>query len=642
MRKFLSVILALAPFAFAAAQDYAVELKTDKKVITIDSLGLPDNTPLLEVLRMIPELVVREGNEFLDGYDVLLDSKSVAYNKNGVLGTLKLFEVESIEISTSATASQQKNGMAGALKIVSKAMPEGLSGSITTNANTLWEAYPNMNVNYRTEKLEMRGNLGLQFYSGGTADYFERETPLSSEVGNDKINEKLFQETARLHLKYNITKKDAIKVWVIESFDIGSRRTLVDKITSVEMPEMGEYIYQVRDVTDTAHAKASNLNLSAFTEYEHTFSGDMKLSLSADYIHDGNRIGTMNLNENEPEKPQTIRTEAKFTLPVKQKESRRLEFSAGGNTEYGINDKSNIESRTYYASPFLDMEYDSPKLKLNAGIRYQHFAFDYDKENNGVFSKGSNDFTFNVNTLWQLTEHQAVRFFVTKNIIRPTLEQMYPIVEWNKKLGEYVAGNKDLKPAPMHTINLEYITDWKVGEHSFVANLGINYDHAKGMGSPVRRFDDLTSTFFMTYANTGVDNILSSKANLLYKYGILSVSFAGNLYHNIRKDEEGINNIKSFNLALSPIFSFRNNWTLSGTFRYNNALTSKESRLGECIYSNMRITKTFGRWILSAIFSDIFGYASENYEYKDGGYYYTMYDQYPRCLELGVTYRIGR
>lgn len=641
-RKLISIILALTPCVCAFAQNYAIELLPDKKVIHVDNLGLAENTPIIEVLRMLPELTVREGEEYLSGYDVSLDDKSVAYNKDVLLSTMKLYEVEKIEISTSATASQQVNGMAGSIKIVSRTMKEGFSANLSVGANTLWDVYPNVNLNYRTDKLEVRGNVGLDAYSGKQISYYEDENFDLYQEGIETNIGKSFQETARLYMKYSPTKKDQFKVWILESFGAGRRNSFVNGTDRERLPKIGEDICRVADFADSSFSVASKLNFSAFARYEHTFRDEMKFSVTADFIQDKSRKGSLNLDGATPDKPSTLKSEAKFVLPFLPAGEKSLNLEMGGNIEYNVKDKTDEENKSFYSSPFMALKYRSGRWKVDAGIRYQYYDFVFDKSRQNIFNGGSKNITFNVNTLWQMADHQALRFFVTKNIVRPSSFQMYPVLEWDRSRGSYIIGNRDLRPSSMYSFDLDYITDWKAGDHNFVAEAGIGYDRADGLVNMVRRYNAEYERDVLTYVNTGVNDILKADADFLYRYGIFSVSLAANWYHNIKNEEGGKDDIDNFNISLSPIFCFRNSWTLSGTFRYNNAVISRNSRLGECFYSYFMLSKTLGKCIIFATFSDIFGYASENYEYREGGYHYTMYDQYPRNIEIGVTYRIGR
>lgn len=643
MRRYLSsLVLLLLSFWSLYGQDYAVELQTDKKVIYIDKLGLPDDTSLLEVLYMIPELVVREGNDFLSGYDLMLDSKSVAYNKNVILATMKLYEVDKIEISTSSTASQQINGMAGIIKIVSKEISEGFSGSATLDGNTLWTVNPYVDLNYRTGKLEINGNIGLQYYSNETSKVFRNELTSVYESGESLDKEHYFQETTRLYMAYTPTEKDKIKFWLLGGFDNDRRTNFVNTLQVESRPDMGQNIYWAATVADTNHFRASHFNLSAFAEYEHVFHDEMKFNFSADYISDVNKNGTVTLKGVTADKPEVVRSEAKFTLPFLPPGTKLLNMTLGGNMEYDQNDKTIIESRSIYASPFLELKYESPKWKLNSGVRYQHFDFLYGKTDEQLYSDGSDDVTFNVNTLFQLATHHALRFFVTRNIIRPTFDQMYPVMMWDVSRGIYVYGNRDLKPASMYSYDFDYVTDWNIGDHKFMADLRFGYDRTDGLFTMIQKYDVSSRKFYLTYKNAGVNDIFKTMADVMYRYGIFSVSLAGNWFHNIKREGGKIDNVDNFNIAMSPVFSFRNNWTLFGTFRYNDAMVSNTSRIGECIYASLRLSKSFGKWIVDVALSDIFGYLSENYEYKADGVYYTMYDQYPRCFNVGVTYRIGR
>lgn len=639
----LLICLSLLPAATQGqTEDYTVELQTDKKVIHVKNLGLPDNTPLIEFLQMIPELVVREGEEFLEGYDIFLDSKSVAYNKDVMLATMKLQEIKEIEISSSATAAQQRNGMAGSVKIVSRDMDEGLSGTLTANVSTLPNVTPNLNLNYRSGKVELRGNVGVQYLSANQPYRFYKESPPTTTIGKDTVQAGYLEETARIHLQYSPSSRDKIKLWVLESCDLIDKTTVSNLVNVEQRPDMGDNIYVIGNGTDTSFSRLSSFNFSALSEYEHLFRNNMKLNLSADYIQERKYSGKKSLKDAVPDVPQTIRTEIKLTAPFLSPGARSLDLEIGGNAEYGINDFAKTNSRTLYASPFATLKFSLPGWKAEAGFRYQYYGFDFERSMEGLFSKGQKDFTFNFNSLWQIASHHALRFFVTKNIIRPTFEQMYPSFYWDLNRGIYVHGNPSLMPASMYSFNLEYITDWFIGEHSFIANASAGYDRVDGLVNTTQKFDSEYKKYYLTYVNTGINNILTAKANLIYSYGIFSASLAGNWYHNFTKNEGIADSIDNLNIAVSPIFSFRRNWTLSGTLRYNNGITSNTKREGECVYARIRVNKTFGKWILSAAFSDIFGYMGERYEYSSGAYTYTEYDQYPRYFEIGATYRIGR
>lgn len=647
MSKYLlSRLLICLSFLPAAAQTragekYLVELQTDKKVIHVENLEIPDNTPLIEFLQMIPELVVREGEEFLEGFDIFLDSKSVAYNQNVLLSTMKLQEIKEIEISTSVTAAQQRNGMAGSVKIISRNMEEGLSGTLSTNVSTLTNVTPNLNINYRSGKVELRGNVGVQYLSVKQPYQFYKESPPTTTVGRDTVLAGYFEETARIHLQYAPSSRDKIKLWILESMDL-TDKTTVSHLTDIEKkPGMGDNTYVITDGVDTSFSKLSCFNFSALSEYEHIFRNDMKFNISADYIQERNYSGKKSLEGVVPEVPQTIRTEIKLTTPFLSPGVRKFDLEVGGNAEYGINDFAKTNSRTLYASPFATLKLSLPNWKAEAGFRYQYYGFDFERSMEGLFSKGQNDFTFNFNSLWQIASHHALRFFVTKNIVRPTFEQMYPSFYWDLQRGTYVRGNPNLQPASMYSFNLDYITDQAIGEHYFIADVAAGYDRVDGLVNTTQLFDSEYKKYYLTYVNTGINNILTAKANLMYTYGIFSASLAGNWYHNFTKNEGVTDNIDNFNIAFSPIFSFQDNWTLSGTLRYNNGITNNTTREGECLYARIRINKTFGKWILSAALSDIFGYQGERYEYSGGAFIYTEYDQYPRYFELGATYRIG-
>ena len=130
MKRFLFFILLCQVFAFsnAYAQNYALEVLPDKEVIYIKKLALPGNLSVKDLLLMYPSILNRNVENAIERYEVQLDDKTIGAANDEILVATKLREIEKIEISSSPSVTQQKNGQGGVINLIlNKPEEEGVS-----------------------------------------------------------------------------------------------------------------------------------------------------------------------------------------------------------------------------------------------------------------------------------------------------------------------------------------------------------------------------------------------------------------------------------------------------------------------------------------------------------------------------------
>ena len=154
----LTFALAVALTHAAQAQNM-VEVKPDKKVVHVDQLGMNPNSNVRDALDIMPDLLGRNTDFMLDNFSVQIDGKDVGNSIDVVLTQTILAEVETIEISTSPTVSEQKNGQGGVINIKMKAPEEGFHGNVLLDGSTEWDVMPSVLMSYKKDKWSFNGSL---------------------------------------------------------------------------------------------------------------------------------------------------------------------------------------------------------------------------------------------------------------------------------------------------------------------------------------------------------------------------------------------------------------------------------------------------------------------------------------------------
>ena len=129
---------------------------------------------------------------------------------------------------------------------------------------------------------------------------------------------------------------------------------------------------------------------------------------------------------------------------------------------------------------------------------------------------------------------------------------------------------------------------------------------------------------------------------------IFSMSVAANTYVNCKAKSDYY---WYYNLSFSPCFAFRNQWLLSGKIMYNSKIEMSDSYIGDCLYLQLRLSKTIGKWTIHASIDDVFDqktvdsstHVSESVQVAGSTHQQQeiterTYDLYKRLFMLGVVY----
>lgn len=638
----LMSVLCLSCSILAAESHTIVEITPDKKIVHVAELGIADNMRVLEILHMLPELLDRgaASGSIMSNFSVQLDGKDVGQGRDVVLEQILAGEIDVIEISTSPTASEQKNGTGGVINIKLKPLQhDGLEGHVLLDATSELDVQPSLLLNYKKGKLEVRGNLLLEYYRPKRQQDSYTAMPLSEITQMDTSLGSYKQETAKLSLTYRPTDNDKLDVRVWESYgrqkgDLWSGITEMRHVEDTRPMPSGLPLIEQQLWREKTFSKAHELFVEANMEYQHLYrrGGEFKVQLNYNYDYAADTLSSSRCHADVPvvmvggntllqeahwRRPHEWAGEIKSKHPLLSPESAHsLTLEVGANATIGQGRKYNLSTSyldgrvflnalshdtttTYYVSPFMEWNYGYRNVKVRLGARYQYFAQQGISPAQRYFAD-NHTWTGNVNINWEVVKHHNLRLIGARNIFRET-------------------DNRQVAVRPCYNAELNYIYDWKDSVNTILTSVGLHYIY--------------------TELPVGKDRTLNANFQLLFQRGIFSMAFAGNIYS---KGQYATNDVRYnwyYNLSLAPVFNFRKQWTLSGKVLYNSSVMAWNATYGDCFYTQIRVAKTIKHWTLHLVLSDILDYTSYDIVKDESGMVTkTLYDFYTRYVGIGFGY----
>ena len=442
--------------ALLADDSYLLEILPTKKVIYVKNTGLPGNTSIHDMLMMMPELLNRGSDDLFDNYDIQYDGKSTESGRDAILLNTWIGEIEKVEITTSPTVTQQKNGVSGIINIIPHQLNEGFGGEAALTGTTEWDVIPTVNLEYKNKKLELRGGLSLEYYRPTFSSRIEDVSDVIRVVETDTTHQRYCQETAKLCMKYKFSDKDNIKAWVWESWSNDFQETSKYRMEGPVTLNLSST--DGLEVTRRNTAE-KDLNVTAIAEYEHFFNAGAKVNVTANYQY--NKLESVTGTDEAQSafisghiNPNNLNGEVKFTIPVSSIRRGAAAIETGVNSTYQSDIVTANRSSSLYLSPFFTFKYEGDVISANGGVRYTYYSRSCSFGDEPTFRRNDHDILGNVNVVWQIVPHHALRFLTARNLLRPTDMMLYPEPLWIQSQGEWHVGDKDIMPAHVTTAEL--------------------------------------------------------------------------------------------------------------------------------------------------------------------------------------------
>ena len=648
MKKTAFLLAALLLCAPAFADDYAIEVRTNKKVIHVEELGLPGNMSVLNALDILPELIGRDSDDILANYQINLQDKSIGVGRDAVLLQLHLSDVDKIEISQTPSASQQKKGQGGVVGIFLKDQTQdGLEGKVMMDVSTETDLMPHLQMSYTSGPWRLFGMTMLEYYhplndvSQTVSDYSDRLLNARTFSCDTSVL-RYGAQNLMVFANYHPDADNDLKLWLTES---ASLQKDLDFGT----------LYGDVPVSSSLETRGRTFSLDASGEYEHYFSARNSIDVEFGYSLSPSTAYTDAVSPaNESRNlQQEVSASVKYVHPLRL-ERNEMKLKGGVNLSGTFSsqhssavyeDLALTSGRDFYLSPFVEAEGKIGPVGVLASLRFQHYGYNETVSGDDPFSTTLDEIVGGVNLNWQVADHHNLRLQLAKNIVRPTGLQICPSMSFSVDNNSYIKGNPDLAPTRIYSCNLDYITDLHFGVHDIVLNSGLGYTVTEGIIRLVDATVPATSGYFglplehKTFYNMDFLKSLSLNMMAFYKAGPLSVSLAGNLFSNFQYLDDARASYAYFNLSLSPSLALLQNWTLSANAQYTSKVENLYGHLGDAFNLGFRLTKIWKDWDVHMEFGDIFHNLTEDIVYGSNVRSTRLYYLYRNYFNIGATFK---
>ena len=484
---------------FIIAEKSTVEIRLDKKIYNVGKDMTVKGGTASDVLDNVPSVDVDpEGVVSLRGSEnvrILIDGKpSALLGLSGAdaLKQLPSDAIERVEVITSPSARYDSEGTAGILNIIlRKGKASGFNGSVSVTVGDPKNYQTAVNLNLRTEKINVFSNFGYSD-NGGPGVYNSDITYLSN--GNidslrieNRDNERFRKGfNGNFGLEYFLNKKSSI-TGTIFLRDSDGQNISTNNISSFDPSNTNLYnSTRIQDEDETDQTIQFSLNYTNnFNENGH--------KLTLDLQHSANReIENAIIIDTNPETNSTNELsldnllQADYVLPI----GKNSQFEAGYRGSF-----QNLASDYLVIAPNLDPEYNPSNnldftqnvnafytqfgSKINSfsyllGLRTEITNIDIKLINtNEDYTKKYTDLFPTLNLGYELTEDQSFTLGYSRRLRRPRSRYLNPFESRESEV-IFSKGNVNLDPTYTDSFDLGYLNKWG----KLTLNSSIYYQHS--------------------------------------------------------------------------------------------------------------------------------------------------------------------
>lgn len=269
-----------------------IELRADKMVVNVANSSVAVGNSALEVLEKSPGVIIDNNDNISlrgkQGVLVTINGKNQYMSGEEItrlLQNMPASNIESIEIITQPSAKYDAEGNSGVINIVLKKNEKlGSNGNVSTTLRQGWMTshFHNLNLNYRSEKLNVYG--GGDYYDWGWKQILNLERNIPFEGGNTLFDQSADMEqggdgyNVKLGMDWNLT--DRTTVSVLGKINRGDENNVADNITEISGDNMPNFdlLTVITDGNEDYSTYTYNGNIA------HKFNDKgLKLTIDADW-----------------------------------------------------------------------------------------------------------------------------------------------------------------------------------------------------------------------------------------------------------------------------------------------------------------------------------------------------------------------
>jgi len=481
---------------------YKVEL--DKKVYDMANDPMSQGQTLSDALANVPSVAVdAEGNVSLRGNDnvkFLIDGKP-----SGMLGVSDIGEalknipaenVERIELVTNPSARYEASGSAGIINIVlKKGTNTGFNGSVTLNGGIPEMVGGNVNLNYKTKKYNLFGNLGTR-YSNRKGEGRAFRTNFD-ELGNvrdylatDRDNDRLRRNyNIRIGGEYYLDDKNTLGLSAGYRYNNGNNNSFVNYNNFNSSMVFTTNDFNVQDEKEIENNFDVDFNYKhEFDKKGHEFSFTGRFSTqkedengnvlnnitSIDDVTGAQEVTQTTRFTDNLEKQNTVVLTADYVRPIGEKGK----FELGARADFNNNKTNNrtfnsgenglVPDDRFFAN--VDNQQNvlaaytqygnaiGEKFQYFAGLRLESSDMQIDNHTNGEsISKKYTDLFPTLTLNYKFTQKNELQFSYSRRVRRPMGFMLMPFFSATDDRN-IRNGNPDLDPTYTNSFEVSYIT----------------------------------------------------------------------------------------------------------------------------------------------------------------------------------------
>ncbi|PQJ73398.1 TonB-dependent receptor domain-containing protein [Polaribacter butkevichii] len=481
------------------AEKSTVDIRLDKKIYNVGKDMTVKGGTASDVLDNVPSVDVDpEGVVSLRGSEnvrILIDGKPsalVGLSGADALKQLPSDAIERVEVITSPSARYDSEGTAGILNIIlRKGKASGFNGSVNVTVGDPKNYQTAVNLNLRTEKINVFTNLG--YSDNGSPGVYDSDVTYLSNGAIDSVrienrdndrSRKGFN--ANFGLEYYLNKKSSITGTIFVR-DSDGKNISYNNISSFDNANTNLYnSTRIQDEGETDETLQFSLNyVNNFNENGHKLTLDWQHSASKE--NESAIITDINPETNATNELSIDNlVQADYVLPI----GKNAQFEAGyrgsfqdltsdylviaPNLDPAYNPSNNLEFTQNVNAFYTQFGSKINKFSYLLGIRTEITNIDIKLLNtNENYNKKYTDFFPTVNFGYELTENQSFTLGYSKRLRRPHSRYLNPFESRESEV-IFSKGNVNLDPTYTNSFDLGYLN--KFGKVTL--NSSIYYQHS--------------------------------------------------------------------------------------------------------------------------------------------------------------------
>lgn len=482
------------------AEKRDVEIRLDKKIYNVSKDLTIKGGTFTDLLENIPSITTdAQGAISLRGNEnvrILIDGKPsglVGLNSTDALQQLPADAIESVEVITSPSARYDAEGTAGIINIIlKKGKIQGLNGSFSLNTGIPDNHGANVNLNYRTPKVNFFTTTSYR-YNEGPGETTNKRENFFGNPDNKFINE--FRDFDRIRNNFNtnlgaeyfFTDKTSLtgSVFVRQNGGKTGTDNFTDRLN--ESRELVNRTLRIEDEDEYERTVQYSLNFQKkFKTDGHILTADFQYEQS---IEDENSV----INESQlfpsdefldfetnstQEDQDRILAQADYVLPFGKNKQSQFEFGYRGNfneltTDFrvdtlGVNGElildQNLSNELIYEENinalYTQLGTKKGKFSILLGLRMEVSDINVNLTTTGEnFDENYTDFFPTINLGWEFNEEESITLGYNRRITRPRSRFVNPFPSRSSETNIF-QGNPDIDPSYSNGVDLAYLKRW--------------------------------------------------------------------------------------------------------------------------------------------------------------------------------------